>query len=209
VVILGDGGNLPEHCAVFRALGDVPIIVTGEGLTSEEIAGCLDAGADTALRLPIAVEEAVARVRVVLRRSEQQSSSSTPRQITAGHLTIDLDTREVKLRGREVKLSPTTFGLLAALAESQGSVVTNRELLSRVWGPEYADDVHYVRLYIGYLRAKLEDDPQDPKLIVNQWGVGYRLVSLETESAAADEPRQIDAANRAPVTQLPATEAVS
>jgi two-component system, OmpR family, KDP operon response regulator KdpE len=209
VVIVADSANAREHCAVFRALGDVPIVVAGEGLTSEVIAACLDAGADTALRLPMAADEAVARVRVVLRRTEQQWAHNAPRKIVAGNLAIDLDTRAVTLRGREVALSPTEFGLLAALAESQGSVVTNRELLSRVWGPEYADDVHYVRLYIGYLRAKLEDDPQHPQLIVNQWGVGYRLVLPETASAHAPESRPSDAPERASIESRPMTEAVS
>lgn len=209
VVILADSANAREHCAVFRALGEVPIVVAGEGLTSEVIAACLDAGADTALRLPMAPDEAVARVRVVLRRSEQQWAQNAPRKIVAGNLAIDLDTRAVSLRGREVALSPTEFGLLAALAESQGSVVTNRELLNRVWGPEYADDVHYVRLYIGYLRAKLEDDPQRPQLIVNQWGVGYRLVLPEAPGAPSPDPHPSGTPERAPIEHRPMSEAVS
>jgi two-component system KDP operon response regulator KdpE len=75
-----------------------------------------------------------------------------------------------------VRLSPTEFKVLAVLAEHPGRVVTNGEILSRVWGPEFRDDIHYVRLYIGYLRQKLTPDPSQPALIVNQWGVGYRLV---------------------------------
>jgi two-component system, OmpR family, KDP operon response regulator KdpE len=166
-----------EQCEVLRALGDFPLIVTWRDAAPDVVAACLDRGADAAIALPRPARELGARIRSVLRRADEQSPPALRPRVTSGDLTIDLDARTVSVRGREIELSPTEFQLLAVLAETPGRVVTNRELLTRVWGEEYADEVHYVRLYVGYLRSKLEDDPRAPRLILNQWGVGYRLVA--------------------------------
>lgn len=174
-----------EQCAVIRALGGIPLLVAGSSLSADSAAACLDAGADAVVGLPLSDAELDAHIQAVLRRSEIQDGAAPVRQIRAGSLTIDTDTHTVWQGEKEVNLSPTEFNLLAALAESPGSVVSNEELLTRVWGPEYADDVHYVRLYIGYLRAKLEADPRHPTLIVNQWGVGYRLATTPGEPSGA------------------------
>jgi two-component system KDP operon response regulator KdpE len=167
----------PEQCEVLRALGDFPLIVAWREAAPAVAAACLDRGADAAIALPLPARELAARIRTVLRRAGDHALPAGKPRTTIGDLAIDFGTRSVWLRGREVELSPTEFALLAVLAETPGRVVTNRELLTRVWGEEYADEVHYVRLYIGYLRAKLEDDPRAPRLILNQWGVGYRLVA--------------------------------
>src|SRR5207248_9882003 len=105
-------------------------------------------------------------------------------QITIGDLTMDPGTRSVRLRGKEISLSPTEYQVLALLAERPGQIMTNHELLTRVWSEEYTDDLHYVRLYIGYLRAKLERDPRHPELILTQWSVGYRLAMERAVKAA-------------------------
>ena len=175
VLALVDDGGAPQLCEVLRALGDLPLMVAGHDLSPETAAECLDRGADAAAMLPLSAQELSARLLAVLRRSGSQPASEAPAQITAGSLIIDTDTRQVHWRGRRVDLTPTEFHVLSVLAEKPGRVVTNGELLTRVWGPEYADDVHYVRLYIGYLRGKLEEDPHRPEVIRNQWGVGYRL----------------------------------
>jgi two-component system, OmpR family, KDP operon response regulator KdpE len=166
-----------EQCEILRALGDFPLIVTWHDAAPTVAAACLDRGADAAIALPLPTRELAARIRAVLRRAGEQSPPAVRPRVTSGDLSIDLDARTVSVRGREIELSPTEFQLLAVLAETPGRVVTNRELLTRIWGKEYADEVHYVRLYIGYLRSKLEEDPRAPRLILNQWGVGYRLVA--------------------------------
>lgn len=178
VLALVDGASgAPEQCEVLRALGDFPLIVVWRDAPPAVAAACLDRGADAAISLPLPRRELVARVRAVLRRAAEQSHSTGRPRLTIGRLTIDLDARAVWVGDTEIELSPTEFQLLAVLAETPGRVVPNRELLTRVWGEAYADEVHYVRLYIGYLRAKLEEDPRRPKLILNQWGVGYRLAA--------------------------------
>lgn len=176
LAILDDAVGAPGQCEVLRALGDFPLIVTSPDLPPDVATACLDRGADAAVTLPPA-DELGARVRAVLRRAAVQQPAEARQRITAGDLAIDLEARLVWRRGAQVDLTPTEFQLLAVLAENPGRVVTNRELLTRVWGEEYADDVHYVRLYIGYLRTKLEDDPRQPRRIVTAWGVGYRLAT--------------------------------
>lgn len=166
-----------EQCEILRAVGDFPLIVTWRDALPAVAAACLDRGADAAIALPLPARELAARIRAVLRRADEQSPPAAQPRVTIGDLSIDLNARLVWMRGREIELSPTEFQVLAVLAETPGRVVTNPELLTRVWGEEYADEVHYVRLYIGYLRSKLEEDPRAPRLILNQWGVGYRLAA--------------------------------
>jgi len=182
-----DEGSL-DHCAVLRALGDLPIAVAVQGLPGSFAARCLDAGADMAVMLPCASRELGARLRALARRVEAASEASG-RRWQSGELAIDFDARVIRRRGAEVSLSPTEFNLLAVLAEQPGRVVTSLELLTRVWGPEYRDDVQYVRLYIGYLRAKLEDNPRQPTVILNHWGVGYRLATGEASEASGEAPQ--------------------
>lgn len=177
------GDTAPQLCEVLRALGPYPLIVAGEGLTHGVAATCLGRGSDAIVALPLPAGELAARIRAVWRRVAQEAASSSRSRITMGDLAIDVNEHSVWYRGKRIALSPTEFNVLAALAESRGAVVTNQELLARVWGDECVDDLHYVRLYIGYLRSKFEDDPRNPALILNQWGVGYRLATPELEPA--------------------------
>jgi len=134
----------------------------------------LDAGADDYLVKPFAIDELLARMRVALRHRGQTVSAAVTRHENDG-LLVDLAAHKVCLQGEEVHLTPTEFKLLARLLRSAGQVVTHRTLLTDVWGPEYCDHTHYLRLYMGQLRAKLEADPAEPKRLLTEPGVGYRF----------------------------------
>jgi two-component system, OmpR family, KDP operon response regulator KdpE len=165
----------PDLCEVLRALGPYPLIVAGKDLREDVAAACLDRGGDAVIMLPMAADELAGRVRAVCRRAADEAGFSSVTRVAGVDLTIDANNHLVWYRGKRMELSPTEFRLLSILAESRGGVVTNQELLTRVWGEDYVDDLQYVRLYIGYLRAKFEEDIRNPKLILTQWGVGYRL----------------------------------
>jgi DNA-binding response OmpR family regulator len=172
VLAFADDESAAQTCEVIRALGDFPIVVTPQPLHPDVVRRCIDNGADLVLMRPVPGEELVERIRAVLRRGPSES-----RQLVLGELVIDQLANTVTRAGQPVPLSPTEFRLLATLAENAGRVVTNRELLTRVWGAEYADDLQYIRLYISHLRNKLEDDPARPRLILTHRGVGYRLAA--------------------------------
>lgn len=178
VVVEGNGGRiLPQRLAEsVRQLTEAPIVVVGASGTLEELAACFEAGADDYCRPGTATEEIDLRLRAIARRALRLASWRTPESpLQVGDLEIDFATQTVRKRGREVPLSPTEFRLLATLAERAGHVVPARALVARVWGTQYADETHYLRLYIRYLRQKLEDDPSRPRYIVNRWGTGYAL----------------------------------
>jgi two-component system KDP operon response regulator KdpE len=185
VLALAPPAEAAAICEVFPALASQPVIIAGSELPAGVAAECLDRGADAVFSLPMPAKELLARMESVCRRAASRNLNPTTARIKMGDLSLDGWTRSVRLRGKQIDLSPTEFHVLALLAERPGRVVTNRELLTRVWSEEYADDVHYVRLYIGYLRAKLEKDPRHPELILTQWGVGYRLVVERAGIAAA------------------------
>ncbi len=134
----------------------------------------LDAGADDYLVKPFSIVELLARMRVALRHRGQLVSAAITRYEQDG-LLVDLAAHRVCLQGEEVHLTPTEFKLLARLLRSAGQVVTHRSLLSDVWGPEYCEHTHYLRLYMGQLRAKLEADPAEPSRLLTEPGVGYRF----------------------------------
>jgi two-component system KDP operon response regulator KdpE len=134
----------------------------------------LDAGADDYLAKPFNMGELLARIRVALRhRGTALAAAVTEHQLDDLH--IDLSTRRVVCRGEAVHLTPTEFKLLARLVRSAGQVVTHRQLLTDVWGPEFTEHTHYLRLYMGQLRAKIERFPADPRHLLTETGVGYRL----------------------------------
>lgn len=180
VVLLPSTPGDEEAVAILRAVSTVPILVVAadERLSDTSIAAYLDAGADAVINDPIASDALAARVDALCRRADAEARPDSQHRVVAGDVVIDLVARTVTVRGAEVRLSPIEFSLLRMLAQAPNQVVPNHELLTQVWGPEYIDDIHYVRLYIGYLRSKIEVDPQQPKLIVNQWGVGYRMVNV-------------------------------
>lgn len=168
-----------EVCRRLRAFSQVPVsILSGRAEITSVIRG-LELGADAYIIKPIDSSELAARVRSLLRRTSQESETVV-KSLRVGHIQVDFNRRLVSKLGLPVPLSPTEFDLLAELARNLGKVVTQRRLLSSVWGPECIDDLQYVRLYIRYLRQKLEDDPARPRYIRSEWGVGYRLEDPDT-----------------------------
>lgn len=156
----------------LREWSRVPIIVlSARGQETDKVAA-LDAGADDYLTKPFGSAELLARIRVALRHSAPVESAPV---IEAHGVRIDLATREVSIDGKDVHLTPNEFALLSILARNAGKVVTHQQLLTNVWGPEYKTESHYLRVYMGQLRHKLEMDPSQPKLISTESGVGYRL----------------------------------
>ena len=154
-----------------RAWRDVPIIVLTVRDSQEHKVAALDAGADDYVTKPFAIEELQARIRAVGRRA----SGEPPRAILRfGELEIDLAREAVKLRGELLHLTPTEYRLLEAMATHPGKLLTHSWLLQQVWGPRYADESHYVRVYVRQLRRKLGDDPAAPRYIVTESGLGYR-----------------------------------
>ncbi len=141
----------------------------------------LDLGADDVIRPSTPPSEILARVKAAIRRSQRvtQAAAVSPPVVQTGDIAIDRSAQTVTKAGVRVSLSRTEYRLLDALASRAGQVAPHRFLLSAVWGNEYVDDVHYLRVYVGYLRSKLEDDPHAPRYIRSEWGVGYRLVVLD------------------------------
>jgi two-component system KDP operon response regulator KdpE len=172
-----------EVCRRVREYSAVPIIVlTALDAESDKVTA-LDLGADDYLTKPFGVEELLARVRAVLRRTQGGTTTTVftgTKQF--GDLEIDTAGHIVRVRGSEVRLSPTEFALLKELAANVGKVLTHRMLLQSVWGPEYGAESEYLRVYINRLRHKLEADPANPRYLLTEPAVGYRFVSPENES---------------------------
>ena len=159
----------------IREISAVPVIflsVKGEEL--DRVRG-LDLGADDYITKPFSPRELVSRIRAVLRRVEAEASTHDSEIIVDDELRINFDQRKVIVRGQEVHLRPTEYRLLYQLVTNAGKLLTHETLLSRVWGPEYRDEDHYVRLYVTYLRQKIEKDPKNPKYILSERGLGYRF----------------------------------
>ena len=157
-----------------RERTSTPIIVLSIRGREEDKVRALDLGADDYLTKPFGVNELLARVRVALRHGG--ASGVREAVFVTGDLRIDRERRLVEVAGEEVHLTPTEYALLVALAAQPGSVVTDRALLQRVWGPEYGSENHYLHVYMGRLRKKLEADPAQPRYIRTEPGVGYRLI---------------------------------
>lgn len=169
-----------ELTRLLRAVSeDVAIIVLGKAGDPARAVRILDMGADDYVEKPFVANELVARMRAAIRRAARnQQPRETALVIQTGDLMLDRESRVARKNGIEVPLTPTEYRLLEALAVRAGKVVPHRLLLSAVWGDEFVDDTHYLRIYIGYLRRKVEDDPARPKYLVNEWGTGYRLAVL-------------------------------
>jgi two-component system KDP operon response regulator KdpE len=164
-----------EVCREIRRLSSVPIIVLsvrGEEQTKVE---ALDAGADDYITKPFGMEELLARVRAALRRSPDEKGSTA---IEAGDFRVDLDDRQIFVKGVPVHLTPKEFELLAHMVANHDRVLTHRALLGKVWGGEYTEQTEYLRDFVGNLRKKIESDPSAPRYIVTEPWVGYRLVSV-------------------------------
>jgi two-component system KDP operon response regulator KdpE len=164
-----------ETCRRLRELSDVPIIMLTAKMMATDVVKGLALGADDYISKPFNTSELIARVRACLRRSRSGEPSERPTAIASGELTIDLAGRKATIRGEPVELTPTEFRLLAYLARYRGQVVLHQTLLREVWGPEYIDELDYLRLYISYLRHKIEKDPANPEIIKTAWGQGYYI----------------------------------
>jgi two-component system KDP operon response regulator KdpE len=164
-----------ELLKMIREIDNVPVIMLTAKSEEEDKVRGLELGADDYVTKPFSPRELVSRVKAVLRRFESSSVSSDDVIQVDDRLKIDFNRREIWVEGKLVKLRPTEYRLLYHLVQNAGWVLTYDQILSRVWGYEYRDEPHYVRLYINYLRQKLEKDPSDPKYILTERGVGYRF----------------------------------
>jgi two-component system KDP operon response regulator KdpE len=155
----------------------VPVVLLTVKADERDVVHGLELGADDYIAKPFSPAVLISRIKAVLRRAEAPPQAPVSRELKVDeHLTIDFDRHEVWKDGEKIQLRPTEFRLLYHLASNPGVVMTHETLLSRVWGPEYRDASHYVRLYINYLRQKLEDDPANPRYVLTERGVGYRFV---------------------------------
>lgn len=159
----------------IRDICDIPIIMlTGKRMTEQDIVRGLDHGADGYLLKPVKNMELVARVRAALRRAALPSSMQKKHVVYSDdYLTVDVNERKVKVNGERVKLTPREFRLLALLVENSEYILTHKQILEKVWGWEYTDDLDYVRIYISHLRQKIEANPSQPRYIITEPGVGY------------------------------------
>lgn len=156
----------------IREWSQVPIIILSARGDEMNKVAALDAGANDYLTKPFGLAELFARVRASLRRTQTESHSAL---FEVGDLSIDLAGHVVLKDGQEVHLTKTEFRLLSVLVRHVGKVLTHRQLLTEVWGPEYADELHYLRVFSQQIRAKIEDDPTQPRYLITETGVGYRL----------------------------------
>jgi two-component system, OmpR family, KDP operon response regulator KdpE len=171
--------NLPDFDGLevirrIRAWSPMPIIVLSARIQERQKVDALDSGADDYITKPFGVGELLARVRVALRHAARPASGKEVLHL--GISTIDFEKRQASRNGAEVRLTPVEFRLVNCLAKHLGMVVTHRQLLTEVWGPTHAEHTHYLRVYMKQLRDKLETDPAQPKHLLTETGVGYRLV---------------------------------
>ena len=167
-----------ETLQLIREISTVPVIMlTAKGEEEDRVRG-LELGADDYISKPFSPREMVSRVKAVLRRTETPSHSIHEQIVVDKRLSIDFDRREIFVDGTLVQLRPTEFKLLYHLVQNAGWVVPHDQLLAKVWGYEYREETHYLRLYINYLRQKLEPDPSNPLYILTERGVGYRFVDF-------------------------------
>ena len=169
---------------MIREVGSTPVIMlTAKGEENDKVRG-LELGADDYVTKPFSPRELTSRIRAVLRRGSFADQTDTGKIDVDGRLQIDFDRHEVWVDGELVQLRPTEYRLLYHLVKNAGWVLTHDQILSKVWGYEYEDEPHYVRLYINYLRKKIEKDPANPRYILTERGVGYRFVDYRRENLA-------------------------
>ena len=168
----GDGIDLVKR---LREWSRVPILVVSARGREPDKVIALDAGADDYLTKPFGVGELLARIRVAFRHAEAQAGAAATPVLSISGLTIDLSRREVGVDGKPVHLTPIEYKLLVLLARNAGKVLTHRQILQEVWGPAYAGQTHYVRVHMAELRKKIEADPAQPRRLITEPAVGYRL----------------------------------
>ena len=172
-----------EVLRMLRESNTVPVIMlTAKGEEEDRVRG-LEMGAADYITKPFSPRELVSRVRAVLRRTEMSDASTHGLIEVDERLKLDFDRHEVWVEGELVKLRPTEYRLLYHLVKNAGWVLTHDQILTKVWGYEYRDEPHYVRLYINYLRQKIEKDPANPKYILTERGVGYRFIDFRRDKA--------------------------
>ncbi|MGA7177986.1 MAG: two-component system response regulator KdpE [Thiobacillaceae bacterium] len=168
----GDGVRFVQD---LRTWASLPVLILSARSTENDKIGVLDAGADDYLTKPFAVGELLARVRALLRRSRRSEVESPI--VRFSDVEVDLTRRQLTRDGAAVHLTPIEYRLLCAMIANDGKVVTHRQLLREVWGPSYVESNHYLRIYVGHLRQKLERDPTQPRHFLTETGVGYRFQS--------------------------------
>lgn len=167
-------GNGIDLIRDLRGWSDIPVLILSARSQEHDKIDALDAGADDYLTKPFSVGELRARVRALLRRGSRSAESASP-VIAFGQVVVDLSRRLVSRDGAEVHLTPIEYRLLTVLVGHPGKVLTQRNLLREIWGASYVESSHYLRVYVGHLRQKLEDDPTQPKHFLTETGIGYRF----------------------------------
>jgi len=162
-------------CNRLRDVSDVPIIMLTAKDGERNIVEGLESGADDYVVKPFSMSELLARIRALLRRASQDSRVEEMKVFDNGELVINFSKREIVVRGQSVNLTPTEFELLSCLVKNEGRVLPHTVLLRQVWGDEYVGETQYLKLYIRYLRQKIERDASNPEYILTEWGVGYRF----------------------------------
>lgn len=163
-----------EVLAGLRGWNDTPVIVLSARSDSAEKVAALDAGADDYVTKPFGMDEFLARLRAAVRRGAASADADEP-VVETDSFTVDLAAKKVIKNGREIHLTPTEWGMLEMLVRNRGKLVGREELLKEVWGPSYAKETHYLRVYLAQLRRKLEDDPSRPRHLLTEAGMGYRF----------------------------------
>ena len=164
-----------EITSELRTWTQVPIIVISARGREDDKVRALDAGADDYVTKPFSSRELLARLRVALRRGQLDLDGKAKTELDVGALHIDVERRKVSIAGRDIRLTPIQFKLLSVLAKHAGKVLTHRQMLVETWGQAYAAECHYLRVYMGQLRNKLEENPARPQYLITEHGVGYRL----------------------------------
>lgn len=170
-----------ETCRLIREFSEVPVImVTGKRNSEEDIVHGLDCGADEYLSKPVGNRELLARIKAVMRRSENAVADNVKKKtfFSNDYLTIDVPEHKVIVNGERLRLTPREFRLLALLVENADRIISHKQVLEHVWGYEYADDIDYVRIYVSHLRQKIEPEPSAPTYILTEPGVGYYFRAL-------------------------------
>ncbi len=168
-----------ETLRMLREFSSVPVIMLTAKSEEEDIVKGLELGADDYVTKPFGVRELVSRVKAVLRRVDSVIEPDEAILQIDDRLSVDFNQREVIVAGERIKLRPTEYRLLYHLIENAGWTVPHEQLLAKVWGYEYRDETHYVRLYVNYLREKIEADPSNPKYIITERGIGYRFAPFD------------------------------
>jgi two-component system KDP operon response regulator KdpE len=163
-----------EVLAGLRGWNDTPVIVLSARSDSAEKVAALDAGADDYVTKPFGMDEFLARLRAAVRRGAASADADEP-VVETDSFTVDLAAKKVIKNGREIHLTPTEWGMLEMLVRNRGKLVGREDLLKEVWGPSYAKETHYLRVYLAQLRRKLEDDPSRPRHLLTEAGMGYRF----------------------------------